>query len=339
MLRMKRAAMLAIATSVALASAAISSAQAEAPALVSATGAKIASQGQATIFEIDVDAHMRITPPQDRAAFINSPKRIQQMLSHMLLRRNLAAEARENGLDRDPVTLREFELAIEGILMRRRLDQIRETLEIPDLEPVARERYLADKEKFRRPETVTIVHVLLDTKKRNADEAVKQLNTWRADVAAGRSTLEEIAKLNSDDPGVGSNSGVYADATVDSFVPEFAAAVAGLKNVGDLSEPVQTEFGYHLIQLKSRKPSHVPPYDELKTQLVAQAREKFITDAQRAHIERLQSLPIDASEDSVAPLRTRYGELRLGGSPAEDTSQPAVSEPASNNGESSAKPD
>lgn len=328
MLRLKPAAILAIATSVLSASLAVP-AHADAPAAVSATGAKIASQGKAVVYEIDVDAHMRITPPQDRAAFINSPKRIQQMLSHMMLRRNLAIEARENGLDQDPVTQREFELAIEGILMRRRLDQIRETLEIPDLEPIARERYLVDKEKFRRPETVTIVHVLLDTKKRTADEAVTQLKAWRAEVSSGKSTLEEIAKLNSDDPGVGANSGVYADAAIDTFVPEFAAAVAGLKNPGDLSEPVQTEFGYHLIQLKARKPSYVPAYDEVKEQVLAQAREKFITDAQRAHVERLQSLPVDASEDSVAPLRTRYGELRLDAKPAAADSKESTAAGAS----------
>ncbi len=79
MLRMTRAAILAIATSLALATVA-TPLSASAPASVSATGAKIASQGKATVYEIDVDAHMRITPPQDRAAFIDSPKRIQQML-------------------------------------------------------------------------------------------------------------------------------------------------------------------------------------------------------------------------------------------------------------------
>jgi peptidyl-prolyl cis-trans isomerase C len=306
----KSAAVLAIAASLVLTAFAAPASAAE-PASMSATGAKISSQGKATIYELDVDAHLRTVPPNDRAGFINSPKRIQQMLAHMMLRRNLAIEAREAGLDKDAITQREFELAMEGILMRRRLDQIRDEIQVPDLEPIARERYLVDKEKFRQPEKVTIVHVLLNTKMRSADEAIAQLKAWREEVVSGKTTLEEIAKLHSDDPGAGLNSGVYADSTLETFVKEFADAIRAMKAPGEVSQPVQTEFGYHLIQLKTKTPSRVPPYDEIKTQLVAQAKEKFITDAQRAHIERLQSLPVDASADSVEPLRTRYGELTL----------------------------
>src|SRR5688572_3138009 len=61
----------------------------------------VAKQGEATVDVHDVDAHMQSIPAKDRASFIDSPKRIEQMLSHMLLRRNLANEARALGLEKD----------------------------------------------------------------------------------------------------------------------------------------------------------------------------------------------------------------------------------------------
>jgi peptidyl-prolyl cis-trans isomerase C len=305
--------------------------RADAPPSASATGAEISRQGKAVIYEYDVDAHVRSMPPKDRAGFIDSPKRIQTMLGHLMLRRNLAIEARELKLDQDAITQREFEQAIEGILMRRRLDHIRDTLVVPDLEPLARERYMTDKEQYRQPETYTVAHVLLDTNKRTADEAVAKLKAWRQDILDGKTTIEEVAKANSDDPGVGSNSGVYADARLDTFVPEFGAAIAKLKSVGDITEPVKTEFGYHLIQLKARHPSRLPSYDELKQALVEKEREKFIVDAQRAHVQALQTLPVEAVEENVSNLRGRYGELKL---PTPTATTPAAAEPATTENES-----
>ena len=302
------AAILMIAAPVAFASDSAPQSPTQPVAQAAAASTWVAKQGEATVDVHDVDAHMQSVPAKDRAAFIDSPKRIEQMLSHMLLRRNLANEARKLGLDKDAVMQRRIELAIEDVLMARRLEYISETITVPDLEQLARERYLSDSEKYRQPETVSVVHVLLNTADRTPQEAVALLEGWRKDVAAKKTTLEEVAKAHSDDPGVGTNGGLYADSKPESFVPEFAAAVAALKNPGDLSPPVKTEFGYHLIQLKERKAAHLPAYAEIKDRLVGQARERFLADSVRAHIEALRVLPIEASEESVGQLRDRYGK-------------------------------
>ena len=73
----------------------------------------VARQGTATVDGLDVDAHVAPMPAENRAGFLDSPKRIDQMLRHMLLRRNLANEAKERGLDKDPVVPREFEQALD----------------------------------------------------------------------------------------------------------------------------------------------------------------------------------------------------------------------------------
>ena len=285
----------------------------------------IAKQGKSEVWAIDVDAHLASMPEKDRAAFIDSPKRIQQLLSHLLLRRNLAIEARELGLDKDPVVQRELMQAAEVVLMRHRLDHIRENTEVPDLEQLAKEKFLANRGDYQTKESVTVAHVLLDTSKRSEAEAIAQLNQWKADIEAGKVTMEALAKANSDDPGVSSNNGVYENYDPNTFVPEFADAVRQLVNTGDLSGPVKTEFGYHLIQLRSRTPGRPYEWDEVKDQLIAFERDSFLRKKQSEHVEKLKSLPVDASEESVAPLRERYG--KVGAAPSATT--PAASDAAS----------
>lgn len=285
----------------------------------------IAKQGKAEVWAIDVDAHLEAMPAADRAGFIDSPKRIQQMLSHILLRRNLAIEARELGLDKGPVVQRELEQAIEVVLMRHRLSHIRDNSKVPDLQALAKEKFLANQAAFVSKETVSVAHILLDTKERTEEQAIAQLQAWKADVASGKAKIEELAKAHSDDPGVPNNSGVYANTDVASFVPEFADAVRKLEKPGDLSDVVKTEFGFHLIQLRDRTPGRPLQWEEVKEQLVAYERENYIKKIQADHLEELKNLPIEASEASVFPLRERYGKLQH--APAAAPQPPAAAAP------------
>jgi parvulin-like peptidyl-prolyl isomerase len=158
------------------------------------------------------------------------------------------------------------------------------------------------------------------------------LEQWRADVLAGKATMEALAKEHSDDPGVGTNGGLYEYYDPAKFVPEFSAAIGALKKAGDISPVVKTEYGYHLIQLVERIPERIPPYAEIREQLVEQARIKFVSDAQKAHIERLKTLPVEGSEESIAPLRSRYGEVKH-----KDAAAPAPESPAAASTEPPAK--
>ena len=185
----------------------------------------IAKQGKAEVWAIDVDAHLAAMPAGDRAGFIDSPKRIQQLLGHLLLRRNLALEAKELGLDHGPVVERELEQAGEVVLMRYRLELLRKNIQAPDQAQLAREKFLANRDAFKSSETVSIAHVLLDTKQRTDQEAHDQLLAWKAEVASGKTTIEELAKAHSDDPGVPTNKGLYENTDVNSFVPDRKSVV------------------------------------------------------------------------------------------------------------------
>ena len=87
------------------------------------------------------------------------------------------------------------------------------------------------------------------------DEAKAKIDGILADIKAGKTTFEEAAKKSSDDKGSGTNGGDIGwfgkSANMD---PDFQKAASALNKVGDISAPVKSQFGWHLIKLTG-KPS------------------------------------------------------------------------------------
>jgi peptidyl-prolyl cis-trans isomerase SurA len=81
------------------------------------------------------------------------------------------------------------------------------------------------------------------------------------------STFEDMANQFSDDKASASKGGVIPAFGVNRMVPEFIVAISKLKNKGDISEPVQTMYGWHIIKLIDRKP--IIPFDSMKADLKA----------------------------------------------------------------------
>jgi peptidyl-prolyl cis-trans isomerase C len=117
-------------------------------------------------------------------------------------------------------------------------------------------------------------HILVDSEdeaKKIADEARKP----GADFA-------ELAKKNSKDPGA-ADGGDLGFFTKDQMVPEFAEAAFKLEP-GQISDPVKTQFGWHVIKLEEKRNRKPPEFDQVKSQL-----ESFVVrKAQADYIEKLR---------------------------------------------------
>lgn len=115
-------------------------------------------------------------------------------------------------------------------------------------------------------------HILVETE----DEA-KAVKTE----LDGGADFGTVAEERSTGPS-GPNKGDLGWFTADQMVPPFAEAVKAMEK-GQISEPVQTEFGWHIIKLNDTRTSEPPKLEEVKDQLVQQVRR----DKVEAEIERL----------------------------------------------------
>ena len=72
------------------------------------------------------------------------------------------------------------------------------------------------------------------------------------------------------------------------YDPAFEAAAFALKNPGDISEPVLSRFGYHVIRLEGRTPERQQTFDEVRGQILADMRQKSVNDARESAIAAIR---------------------------------------------------
>ena len=115
---------------------------------------------------------------------------------------------------------------------------------------------------------VKVAHILITTSKANGAKAdamaLKRVDSVKNDMRKGV-PFEELAKKYSDDKFSVNEGGVLPPFGGGKMVPEFENAAFALKKPGDISEPIKTDYGYHIIKLIEKIP--LKPYDSLYAQI------------------------------------------------------------------------
>jgi peptidyl-prolyl cis-trans isomerase C len=234
----------------------------------------------------DYEAELLRLPADIRGGFAVSAKRVSDLLLRVLVTKSLAAQARASDVYKDVEVQRRRALEIDrvdaGILIARIEDDAGKAFDArkAQFEARAREIYLVTRDtRYRVPEQVAVSHILFDTKTRSKEEALKLGQDARARLVAG-ADFGALAKQLSDDPSAQQNGGHIDYFDKKQMDPAFSDAAFALKNVGDLSEPVLSSFGYHVIRLDGRRGGGVKSFDEVRDALLAEERGKFVA-AQR----------------------------------------------------------
>ncbi len=117
---------------------------------------------------------------------------------------------------------------------------------------------------FSTPEQRRASHILIAFGA-DKDAAKKKADDLYAKIKAG-ADFAELAKANSDDPGSKNKGGDLGLVKHGMMVPKFESALFALNKAGEVSEPVQTEFGWHLIKLDELKAAQTTPFDDAGVQ-------------------------------------------------------------------------
>ena len=128
-----------------------------------------------------------------------------------------------------------------------------------------RDYYENNLDRFVSNEERKSSHILIaideDTTDEQAAELIKEIQS-----KLEGETFEELAKQYSDDPGSAAQGGDLGWAETGLFVPEFESALFSM-NVGDISEAVKTDFGYHLIRMDDIKPGQQQSFEDIEYEL------------------------------------------------------------------------
>ena len=167
-------------------------------------------------------------------------------------------------------------------------------------EEEAKKFYEENKTEFTQPETVKASHILFRVNKEDSEDVVNQ-KLKAAQGAEARAKKGEdftaLAKELSEEPGAKESGGDLGFFPKDRMVPEFAE-VAFKENVGEISDPVRTQFGWHVIKVTEKKPAGTLPYDEVKSQLMTYLKTKKQEEGAQ---EVLKSLRDSAKIENTLP--------------------------------------
>ena len=166
-----------------------------------------------------------------------------------------------------------------------------------------RARYERD---IARYTIVQVDHILVETEE-EADEIY-------AEVTAPGATREDflaLAEERSIDPSAAQNSGSLGSAAASTYVPEFASAALAL-DPGEISEPVQTEFGWHVVRLEDEQ---VTSFDEARPEIVDQAAAEVFPTWLRGRLEGLEVNPRYGRFDTETLQIERIGSTDPDASP------------------------
>lgn len=156
----------------------------------------------------------------------------------------------------------------------------------------AKEFYDKNPDKMKKPERVHVRHILIHTEA-NATPADKEKAKAKAeDLLKRLQKGEDFAKLaaeNSDDPGSKPRGGDLGWFTHGQMVPAFDKASFALANPNDLSPVVESQFGYHIIQLVGKEAATTAPFDMVKPQIVQYLRQQQMEQVLSAHVQQLKA--------------------------------------------------
>lgn len=267
----------------------------------------VAKQGGAIVTLTDIDAFAEGIPKEQRPGFFDDPNRLENLIATLLMKKQLVAEARAQGLDRDPAVQMQIAAAEEDALSKARMTRFKADIQVPDLNQLAKETYLGNKTKYVTPGKLVVKHILISTKEHTGAEAKALAEKVEKEVKAQPDQFDALIEKYSEDPSKGANHGVMENAGGEQYHPAFAAASRALKKPGELSPLVETSFGFHIIKLVERTPDKQQTFDEVREQIVKKLRAEYIDKTVRGHTDGLRNQPIDANPELVASLRARYG--------------------------------
>ena len=235
----------------------------------------LASVGGINITEAEVNES--ILSMGERGRSLMNPQGQKMVLDQLINRKLILAGARKELLEFDPEFKKQLALAKEELLTKFAISRAIENVKVTDEE--AKKYYDENTERFNTGASVNASHILVDSE--------EKANEIRAEIESGIITFADAAKKYSSCPSK-DNGGELGTFGRGQMVKEFEDAAFEM-NVGEMSAPVKTQFGFHLILLNEKNESTVLAYEEIADQL----REQLLSEKQqKAFTSRINQLKI-----------------------------------------------
>lgn len=243
--------------------------------VVATVGGEPITEADLSFAAEDLAQDLAQMPAEERRAFL---------LRVLIDMKVMAGAAKEAGMDQTELFAQRLKYLEERALRRA---YFADAIAGQVTEEAIRTEYDAFVAQFQPAEEVHARHILVETK--------EEADAIKAELDAG-GDFAAIAQEKSIDPGSGANGGDLGFFAKGMMVPEFETAAFALANPGDVSAPVQSQFGFHIIKLEEKRQSAPPAFEQVAPQIQQQVLMRVFNEK----VEELMSgVTIDVTDPEL----------------------------------------
>lgn len=260
-------------------------------------------------------------PPKKIEGLRESPKEIESSINEILAPRTYTSRP-DLQLQLTPEEARFNVLMLERAPLDAALDiterRVRAAFgseEKKNLER-AKEIWLIDETEYSTPETADFTQIFFDMSRRSFSEIQARIEAAQNELRAGTS-FDEVVQKFSDDANVKTNKGTIMGLEYGRTDPVIGKEIFQRLKVGEISAPVPSRIGLHLVRLDKKKPRGKKAFEDAKTQILSKMMDQQVKAARIALLERLNAVETVYSQDAIeaflikpdAELQRRAKEL------------------------------
>lgn len=268
----------------------------------------LAKRGDGLVTQAMFTAQANKIPDEARLAALRHGKRLQDVINTMLMRAQLAADARKAGFHNGQIMKDRMQLAADAELATAWMDHYVEIQPKGDYEQLAFEYYQLHKDELSSAETIDVSHILISTKEHSQEDALDLATSIHQQIENDPTKFDDFVSEYSEDPSAASNAGRFYEVKRGDMVVDFENAAFALSE-NEISAPIKTDYGYHIIRLDTFKAAESVEFEQVKAQLMEEQRKDHGNRVKQDYMAQLSSLDVEMSEEQVAELIKRlFGE-------------------------------
>lgn len=229
-------------------------------------GQEIATVNGVAVYESDIQNRLNTISPNGKIDLVSLPKEVlEALVLEVNVNNTIDEEAKKLKYQNDPEINKKVE-DYKKELVREKF--LKEQVYSKATEERALEEYNLMVEHLKGKEERKIKHILVST-----EEEIERAR--RSVMRSGN--FEKVAKEKSIDTASAENGGDIGYVLQEELVPEFGD-VAFILKVGEVSKPVKTQYGWHIIKVEDIRPAEFMPFEDVKDGIIQRLQEQAIQE-------------------------------------------------------------
>lgn len=266
--------------------------------------------GSITLTDADMDAALERIPEADRPGVLMELGRVGGLSENVLLHHLWANELMtdESVFRSVDVQALLYDSSVRLASQLARAQFIQE-VELDDYTGLARELYLSEPELFQSEPIVDFEQALIPMPEGSVEAVGMGLIVELHDQLSDGDPIVELP-IEFDNRGMDISFDQFDEVLLSKTIEPVSAQLMALEE-GAISQPFRSGFGWHIVRLLKRHPSHTLSWDQAKPMANQLARQRYLTKQLENKKRELQDRPVQFGENAVKSLQDRHGATLL----------------------------